>query len=68
VRFRHADGVEVYVFTLGRFPIVGIFVVEKVWIGRAGFGRIEKRVVPHAVSGPGAMHNVVGSALEEVAY
>jgi hypothetical protein len=68
VRFRDADCIEVYLFTLGRLSVVGIFVVEEVGIGCAGFGRVEERVVPDAVSGPGAMHNVVGSALEEVAY
>jgi hypothetical protein len=63
----HADGIEIDLLALGRLSVVGIFVVEEVWIRSLGFGRIEEGIVPYAVAGPRVVDDVVGSALEKVA-
>jgi hypothetical protein len=64
---RHANGIEVNLLALGRLSVVGIFVVEQVWIGCLGLGRVEEGIVPYTVAGPRVVDDVVGAALEEVA-
>jgi hypothetical protein len=67
LRLRDANRVEIYFFALGGLFIVGIFIVEEVWVRSLGLRRIKKRIVPHPVAGSRSVDYVVGSALEKVA-